>query len=174
MFKAELIGNLGADAEVKESNGSKFVTMRVAHTAKYKREDGTEIDNTIWVDVTWNNADSPLVKFLKAGTKVFCRGNIQLRVYSSKKDRCMKAGVTISAAEIELCGGSSDIVPRQLIVPDSGMLVDVTKYYQANVDTSKWKNEDTGYLVDTKGNQYSLVKGGWVSPVESQQEESNE
>ena len=33
MLKVEIIGNLGADAEIKEANGSKFVTMRVAHTS---------------------------------------------------------------------------------------------------------------------------------------------
>ena len=35
MLKCEIIGNLGADAEVKEANGSKFVAMRVAHSSKW-------------------------------------------------------------------------------------------------------------------------------------------
>ena len=42
MFKVEMIGNLGADCEVKDSNGSKFVTFRLAHTEKYKQQDGRE------------------------------------------------------------------------------------------------------------------------------------
>ena len=104
-----------------------------------------------------------------AGVKVFVRGSLSLRVYSSQKDRCMKAGAQISAQEIELCGGSSDDVPRQLIIPDSGALVPVRKYYQADVDTKDWKKDDQGYLVDAKGNQYSLVKGGWVAPIVAQE-----
>ena len=40
MFKVEFIGNLGADAEIKESNGSKFVTMRIALTDKWTTESG--------------------------------------------------------------------------------------------------------------------------------------
>lgn len=174
MFKVEIIGNLGADAEIKESNGSKFVTMRIAHTTSYAKDDGTKQESTIWVDVTLNNAESKVIPYLKQGVRVFVRGNGSLRVYSSKKDRCMKAGLTVSASEIELVGGQSEDVPRQLILPDSGQLVDVTKYYAANVDTSEWKKDDVGYLVDTKGRQYSLAKGGWVKPIPQTQDNAGE
>lgn len=174
MFKVEIIGNLGADAEIKESNGSKFVTMRIAHTTSYVKEDGSKTESTIWVDVTLNNAESKVIPYLKQGVRVFVRGNGSLRVYSSKKDRCMKAGLTVSASEIELVGGQSDDVPRQLIHPGSGQLVDVTKYYAANVDTSKWKKDDIIYLVDTKGRQYTLAKGGWVKPIPETQENAGE
>lgn len=174
MFKVEIIGNLGADCEIKESNGSKFVTMRIAHTTSYVKDDGTKQDSTIWVDVTLNNAESKVIPYLKQGIRVFVRGNGSLRVYSSKKDRCMKAGLTVSASEIELVGGQSDDVPRQLILPDSGQLVDVSKYYAANVDTSKWKKDDVDYLVDTKGRQYTLAKGGWVKPIPETQENAGE
>lgn len=173
MLKAELIGNLGADCEIKDVNGSKFVTMRVANTHRYKTEGGEDRESTTWVDVTYNNVESKVIPFLKAGVKVFVRGSLSLRVYSSQKDRCMKAGAQISAQEIELCGGSSDDVPRQLIIPDSGALVPVRKYYQADVDTKDWKKDDQGYLVDAKGNQYTLVKGGWVSPANAAEGDQN-
>ena len=87
MLKGEIIGNLGADCEVKVADGSKFVTMRVAHSEKIKKEDGTEVSKTQWVDVTWGKVDAPLLPFLKAGVKVFVRGYVDARVYSSKKDR---------------------------------------------------------------------------------------
>ena len=164
MLRAEIIGNLGADAEIKEANGSKFVTMRVAHTDRWKDEQEKTHESTQWVDVTMNNVESKVIPYLKAGSRVFIRGSVKLRVYSSPKDRCMKAGLTIVAQEIELLGGNTDEVPRQLIIPESGQLVDVAKFYQANVDTSGWKKNDKGYLVDTKGNSYDLVKGGWVAP----------
>ncbi len=166
MLKAELIGNLGADAEIKESNGSKFVTMRVAHSRRWKTEGGEDREQTVWIDVTLNDPESKIVPFLKAGVKVFVRGSMTLRVYSSQKDRCMKAGVTIAAYEVELCGGTTDDVPRQLIMPQSGQIVDVCKMYFAKVDTSHWKKDDTGPLVDQKGRLYTLEKGGHVYPTE--------
>lgn len=174
MLKAEMIGNLGADAEIKSGEGYSFVSMRVANTEKWKAEDGTEHTDTQWIDVVYSKTDSNLLPFLKSGVKIFVRGFVRQRIYSSQKDRKMKAGLTINATEIELCGGNSDSVPRQLVIPETGDIVDVAKYYQANVDTSKWKKDDTGYLVDKAGNQYELRKGGWVAPLQPQDEGSQE
>ena len=92
MLKVELIGNLGADVEVKESNGSQFATFRVADTSRYKTQSGEDKEVTYWIDCSYNNVESKVLPYLKAGVKVFVRGNASLRVYSSKKDRCMKAG----------------------------------------------------------------------------------
>lgn len=165
MFKIEVIGNLGADAEVKESNGTKFVTMRIAHTDAYKDEGGNKHEKTVWIDATMNDADSKLLKYLKQGVKVFVRGNASLRVYSSPKDRCMKAGVTVSVREIELVGGSSDDVPRQLIEPNTGALLDVSKHYWINRDNKDMKKDETMMLVDQRGNHYLMGKDGFVKPI---------
>lgn len=163
MFRAEIIGNLGADASVMESNGSKFVTMRIAHTDAYKDEQGNKHEKTVWVDATMNDAESKLLPYLKQGVKVFVRGNASLRVYSSPKDRCMKAGVTLSVREIELVGGSSDDVPRQLIDPATGMLYESQKYYWINRDNKDMKKDDVMQLVDARGNQFVMNKAGFVS-----------
>lgn len=165
MFKIEVIGNLGADAEVKESNGTKFVTMRIAHTDAYKDEGGNKHEKTVWIDATMNDADSKLLPYLKQGVKVFVRGNASLRVYSSPKDRCMKAGVTVSVREIELVGGSSDDVPRQLIDPNTGALLDVSKHYWINRDNKDMKKDETMMLVDQRGNHYLMGKDGFVKPI---------
>lgn len=165
MLKVEFIGNLGANAEVKESNGSKFITMRAAHTTKYSKEDGTKVEETNWVDITYNDPESKVLPYLKAGVKIFVRGDLRLRVYSSKKDRCMKAGATISAREIELIGGSNDLVPRELINPESGSILKVSKYYSVEGDYSKLKKDECEYLIDRQANRFMVVKGGWVAPV---------
>lgn len=174
MLKAELIGNLGADAEIKSGEGYAFVSMRVANTEKWRDENGDEHSVTEWVDVTYSKTDSGLLPFLKSGMKIYVRGFVRQRVYSSQKDRKMKAGLTINATEIELCGGSSDNVPRSLIIPQTGEVVEVGKRYLANVDTSKWKKDDKGFLVDKAGNQYELAKGGWVSPMVPEEENQEE
>lgn len=174
MLKAELIGNLGADAEVKSGDGYSFVAMRVANTEKWKAEDGTEHTDTQWIDVIYSKTDGGLLPYLKSGMKIFVRGFLRPRLYSSQKDRKMKCGLTINATEIELCGGSSDIVPRQLVIPETGDIVDVHKYYCADVDTKSWKKDDTGFLVDKSGTQYELRKGGWVSPLAPEQTQNEE
>lgn len=101
MLKVEIIGCLGADAEIKDVNGKRFATCRVAHSEKYTDSTGTKVEKTLWVDITMH-MDTPCLGWLKKGTQVFIRGNADLRVYSSEKDKCMKAGLTIHAAEIQL------------------------------------------------------------------------
>lgn len=164
MFKVELIGNLGADAEVRVSEGTKFVAFRVANTEKWTDAKGQEHSQTDWFDATLSNAESRVIPFLKAGTKVFIRGNATKRVYSSKKDRCMKAGITIHVQELELCGGQSELVPRQLIVPDTGQLCDVSKHYFCNLPTTGMKKNDLRDLVDERGNWYQQNATGFVVP----------
>lgn len=165
MLKVEVIGNLGADAEVKEANGSKFVSFRVAHTDKWNTQSGEKREATSWLDCTMNNVESKVIPYLKAGVKVFVRGNGTLRVYSSPKERQMKAGLNIAVSEVELCGGSSELVPRQLILPETGQLVDVTKHYWCPLDTKKLKADERVLLIDQRGNSYAMIKGGWIAPV---------
>lgn len=176
MFKVEFIGNLGADAEVKNVNGSKFLSFRVAHVDKWTGEDGQTHEQTEWADCTYNNVESKVIPFLKTGVKVFVRGNGSLRVYSSAKERKMKAGIKISVMEIELCGGVSELVPRQLVEPATGALIDVTKYYWCNAETKGMKVADVRELIDVRGNRYLMNGKGFVAPIpkEDQVEDSGE
>ena len=174
MLKLELIGNLGADAEIVTTDGAKFVSFRVAHSEKWTGADGKEQSTTMWIDCIIQNVDSKVVPFLKSGTKVFIRGYASTRVYSSKKDRCMKAGLTCKVLEVELCGGASDDVPRQLIEPSSGALIDVTKHYWANIDTKAIKKDEYFELIDKQGNRYQGNKAGFVVPVKEEESENHE
>ena len=174
MLKIELIGNLGADVEVKESNGSQFATFRVADTSRYKTQSGEDKEVTNWIDCSYNNVESKVLPYLKAGVKVFVRGNASLRVYSSKKDRCMKAGLQVSVQEIELCGGNNDTVPRQIIDPENGAIFDTAKYYWCNAPTKGMKKDDLKLMVDARGNQYAMNNQGFVAPVPEQAEEETE
>lgn len=174
MLKVEVIGNLGADAETKESNGSKFVTFRIADTQKYKTQDGNEKEVTNWIDCTMNNAESKVIPYLKAGVKVFVRGNGDLRVYSSKKDRCMKAGLRVNVLEVELCGGNNDEVARQVIDPNDGTIHETKKFYWCDIDTKSLKKDEVKEIIDARGKLYIMNKQGFVAPAPTQSDESTE
>lgn len=173
MFKVEFIGNLGADAEIKEANGSKFVTMRIALSERWKTESGETKERTTWADATMSNVEHGVIPYLKSGVKVFVRGNASLRVYSSPKDRMMKAGIQCAISEIELVGGVSELVPKQIIEPETGALVDVTKYYWCNATTKGMKKEDHRELIDAKGNVYVMDNRGFVAPAPKQEEQGD-
>lgn len=155
MLQASIIGYLGADAEIKGDSGREFITFRVSHSERYTDQAGTTHDNTVWVDVTLNGRQR-IVEFLKRGTCVFVQGRLSLRVYSSAKDRCMKAGASISATTVELIGGKSDEVPSRLY-DHEGVQHDVQKYYHTDMKG--------GVLMSTQGKQFVVDDNGWILPA---------
>lgn len=109
MIKVEIIGNLGADAQLQEKNGNKFVAFRVANTDKWvDKSTGQVIESTQWISCTLNGDGGALLPYLKRGTKVFVRGNTQFVIFSSAKTRQMEVGVNLFVREIELCGGAKE------------------------------------------------------------------
>ena len=157
-----MIGNLGANAEIKAADGREFVVFRLAHNDSFTKADGTKTETSMWVDCTMScaNGRPAVLPYLVKGTTVCVVGNVTLRVYSSEKDRCMKAGMTIHVQKLELIGGASDTIPRRLFTKD-GVMVDVQKFYAAQTEETM--------LYDQRGNQFTVLDGGWVTPVQADQ-----
>lgn len=109
MIKIEIIGNLGADAQLQVYNGNKYVSFRIANTDSWTDKATGEIKkSTQWVSCTLNGDGGALAQYLKKGTKVFVRGNAQFVVFSSAKSHQMEVGVNLFVREIELCGGQKE------------------------------------------------------------------
>lgn len=170
-----VIGNLGADAEVKTANGKSFISLSIADSRKYTTQDGKEVSEINWIDAIISNAEHPVLPYLKQGVKVCVIGNASLRVYSSKKDRMMKAGLTVHVLSIELCGGSSDPIPRQLIDPETGKILQTLKFYWTASEDIKLKKGQTKLLTDVKGNEYVMDSNGFVvaKPAEANSDDAN-
>ena len=118
MIKMEIIGNLGADAQLQVYNGNRFVSFRIANTDAWTDKATGEIKkSTQWISCTLNGDGGNLLPYLKKGTKIFVRGNAQIVVYSSPKTHQMEAGVNLFVREIELCGGSKEETHPQQPAP---------------------------------------------------------
>mgnify|MGYP006779802999 FL=1 len=167
MLIATLIGNLGANAEIKSADGREFVSFRVAHNDSYKGADGTRVESSMWVDCTMSCASGrpAVLPYLTKGTAVCVVGQVSTRVYSSEKDRCMKAGLKIHVQRVELIGAAGDNCPRRLYTKD-GAMVDVLKYFHADTQ------EKT--LYDQRGNAYTIAEGGWVVSPSTQNDGQGE
>lgn len=164
MLKVTLIGNIGADAKVQNSNGREFTSFRVAHTDKWKDDAGNIHENTLWVDCVLSEKPK-VVEFLKKGTQVYVEGSATLRVYSSKQDKCMKAGIQLSVTRVELLGGKSDNVPSQLMFEDGTAVFAVQKWFNIPELANK---DDMNYpigLQSRSGDLFSVDENGWVTPV---------
>lgn len=81
MFKTTLLGRLGEDArEVQTSNGSSFISMRVASNERINKE-----NVTTWVTVNANSERyKNLLPHLKKGSAVFVTGSLRSTIYTAK------------------------------------------------------------------------------------------
>lgn len=166
-----ICGNLGADAELKNENGSEFIKFNVADTRRWKTQEGLEKEETSWVSCIMNGRQENLMPYLKKGTKVLCFGQCSTRVYSSEKLRRMVAGMNLRVDRLELVGGiNTDEVPRRL-VNANGELVDTFKAYYVSTDVAKEQGatkKNNSLIYDERGQQYEIMWTGQVMPIKQQ------
>ncbi len=114
MLKAEIIGNLGADAVKNQGNDGTYISFRVAHSTTYtNRNSGEVTKNTTWVSCTMNGDGGNLLQYLKSGEKVYVRGNLSSRIFVGH-DGQRHAGLNISVTEIELVGSKAKFTPQEV------------------------------------------------------------
>lgn len=111
MFISEIIGNLGADAQIKTfgegSNARNFVSFSVAHDYQVRNQDGTKSKATQWIDVLWYGNGGNVFQYLKKGTSVFVRGSNVTKTFQ-RRDGSVDVAITINATEVQLCGSRQD------------------------------------------------------------------
>lgn len=145
MIRIEMIGNLGADAELKDNNGRKFVSFRLAHTDKWKNsQTGQDNVSTMWASCAINGDAHNLLPYLKRGVKVFVRGSVQLNMYSSPKTHQMECGLNIAVWEIELCGGQRETTSSDNSSNTSTNSAQVQQSATVNASVDNGKSETKG------------------------------
>lgn len=89
--QVNVIGNLGADPEIKSLNsGDKVANMRLAVTERWKSKDGERKEKTEWVSVVvFGNLVSVIESYVKKGSKIYVSGKMQTRrwTHSDGSDR---------------------------------------------------------------------------------------
>jgi single-strand DNA-binding protein len=86
--KVILIGNLGADPEIKSfQNGGKIANLRIATSEQWKdRMSGERKERTEWHSVVINGDGlvGVVERFLKKGSKVYIEGNLRTRKWQDR------------------------------------------------------------------------------------------
>ena len=91
--KVTLIGNLGADPEIRTtSNGSKVAQFSIATGRQWTTPSGEKQEKTEWHKcVAWNGKGSGLAdvieRYVKKGDKIFVEGRIEYRQYEDRTSR---------------------------------------------------------------------------------------
>lgn len=167
MLAVTCIGHLGSDAEFKQSNGREFTTFRIAHSDRWTDDAGQVHENTTWVDCIMSGKPN-VIEYLKKGQMVFVGGSCTLRVYSSQKDRCMKAGMQINVRQVELLGGKSDEIPSTLYDANTGAQVDVKKFFNVPSLQRDGTQPELVPLVSRSQERFVCDRNGWVSKYQGE------
>lgn len=101
MLQLQIIGNLGADAQIKNINGKDYLSFRVASTKN---------NVTTWVSVL-HYANANLQPYLVKGQQVFVMGDAKITAYTAQSGA---AGVDVSvlANTLQLVGKKEETKPQ--------------------------------------------------------------
>jgi single-strand DNA-binding protein len=85
--KVQLIGNLGANPEVKNTeNGKKLARFSIATSEKYRNAKGESVSETQWHHVVaWGKVADIVEKYLSKGSEVALEGKLVYRNYNDKE-----------------------------------------------------------------------------------------
>ena len=115
--KVTLIGNLGADPEVRStSNGSRVATLSLATSRNWKSQGGERQEKTEWHRVIFwsskfNNVVETIEKYCKKGDKLYVEGRIEYRSWQDREGQTRYTTEIIGNELIMLSGrqgGDSD------------------------------------------------------------------
>jgi len=84
--RVDIIGNLGADPEVRQVGDSKVANLRISVNEKWKdKNTGERREKTEWVPVTlWGPLAGIAEQYLKKGSKVYVSGKFTTRKYQAQ------------------------------------------------------------------------------------------
>ena len=135
MLNFNVIGNLAADAEVKNFSSGDWTCFRVAHN--FKDADGK--DRTQWVSCMLRGSGGKLLEFLKKGTLVFVCGRGSARVFSSHVTKAFEVGLDCHVDRLELLGGRPKITAESLLAAlnDKTVLLNDVKQVCAELESEQ-------------------------------------
>ena len=107
MNKVFLLGNLGADPELKEFDGTAKLRFRLATSASWRDKASGEIkEKTEWHMLTmWGKRAEALAGILTKGSRVMVEGRLETRSYEA--DGATKYVTEVKVDDLFLAGRSS-------------------------------------------------------------------
>jgi single-strand DNA-binding protein len=101
MLRVSLLGNLGADPELRYSQkGSPMVSFRVAVNQVRTGPDGERQENTEWFRVRVMGRQTEFAQRLTKGTRVYVAGRLDISHYQSR-DGEARVGYDVFADEVQ-------------------------------------------------------------------------
>lgn len=117
--KIIIVGNLGRDPEMRyTSDGTPVTTLSVATNRKWKNQDGSDGEETVWFKVTcWRRQAEVAAQYLQKGRMVLIEGRFNPdpktggpKVWT-RQDGTPGASYEVTAENLKFLGGRSEGSP---------------------------------------------------------------
>ncbi len=104
--KVQLIGNLGADPDIRSTtSGTRVATLSIATSRRWNDRQGQQQEKTEWHRVVcWDKLAEICERFLKRGDRVYVEGSIEYRQWDGQ-DGQTKYTTEIRARDLIMLGG---------------------------------------------------------------------
>lgn len=117
--KVILIGNLGADPEIKYlPSGAAVANLRIATTESYKTREGERVKQTEWHSIElWEGLAKIAEQYLKKGNSVFIEGKLKTETWQDG-DGNTRSRTKIRGINMTLLGGRPQESNTEYSTPD--------------------------------------------------------
>jgi len=107
--KVQLIGNLGADPELRSTtSGTRVATLSVATSRRWNDRSGQQQEKTEWHRVIcWDRLAELCERYLSRGDRIYVEGSIEYRQWEGQ-DGQTRYTTEIRARELIMLGGRGD------------------------------------------------------------------
>ena len=125
--KVILVGNVGADPEVRAlDGGTKVARIRIATTERiYNKERNETKELTEWHNITlWRGLAEVVDKYIRKGAQIYIEGKLRTREYEKNGVKCF--ATEIVAEELKMLGrkeGVSQSAPQVAPAPQPTQVV---------------------------------------------------
>ena len=142
MNKVILIGNLGADPEIREMNdGTKMAKFSIATSEKYTNREGQLISNTDWHNIVlWRRTAEVAEKYLKKGDSVCIEGKLKTRSWEDENGN-KKYATDVQGDNMTMLGSRRDAMNPESNYTTNNAENSITD--KKNTDTSTESNTNT-------------------------------
>lgn len=103
MFRLQLNGVIGTDAEVREVGKRKAINFRIAVNMDYKDSDGNKVEKTEWIQaVIWKSEkqSAKIAEYLKKGKKIMAEGEPGVDAFINKDGKASGA-LSLNVKDVE-------------------------------------------------------------------------
>lgn len=106
--KVILLGNVGKDPEVRETNGGSVANLKLATSEKYTDKNGKKQENTEWHNlVVYGKLADVVSKYVNKGDKLYVEGAITTKKWKDKEGND-RYTTEIKVRDLTMLGGGAE------------------------------------------------------------------